>query len=129
MEIPESISALSKKHGPLWTLCIWVITFLGMCAMVPYNDTYSIVAFLSCSCLGFVGIMPLIEGQHNTVHNILGIGACLLSQLWCGLVGGGYPLIIWWVLYVILLPFFKSKWCFFAEIWCLISIISIRFLL
>lgn len=129
MKIPESISALSKKHSSLWTLCMWVITFLGMCAMVPYNDTYSIVAFLSCSCLGFVGIMPLIEGQHNTVHNILGIGACLLSQLWCGLVGSWQLLIIGWVLYSVLLPLFKSKWCFFAEIWCLVIITITRFIL
>ena len=129
MKIPESISALSTKHNILWTFCMWILSFTGICFMCPFNETFAIIAFLSCACIGFIGLLPLVKDTLNTAHNILGIGGCLLSQLWCGLVGNWQFLIAGWLLYLILLPFMKSKWCFFVEIWCLLNIIIVRFIL
>lgn len=125
MFIPDSISALvyGLKHDTIWTLGVWASAILGMLTMIPHNDTYQSVAFIACACLAMVGIMPLVKGQHNTLHNIFGISACGLSQLWVGLVGNWEFLIVWWVLYAISLVITKPKWCFVAEVWCIISII------
>lgn len=121
--LPESISALSTKRSTLWTLCMWLATIVALLTLSLHNEQYQTIAFLSCACLGMVGIMPLIEGKHNTLHNIFGVSACLLNQAWVGLVYSWEFLIVWWVLYAILLYFAKSKWCFVAEIWCVLSTI------
>jgi hypothetical protein len=122
MNIPESISALSREHGVKWTLCIWALSFLGMCILTNLDKGWW--AFAACVCLAIVGCMPLIEGKHNTLHNIVGTLACVLSQLWIVLSGNWVILLLWWIIYLIILPFIKSKWCFFAEIWCFTSILT-----
>ena len=120
-KIPDSISALSKEHGIKWTLCMWLSSFIGMCSLTTLDKGWW--AFAACVCLAIVGCMPLIQGKHNTLHNIFGILACALSQLWIVLSGNWIILLLWWIIYLIILPFIKSKWCFFAEIWCLASVI------
>lgn len=121
MTIPESISALSRKHGVKWTRCMWLCAFLGMCLLG--DKEYGWIALIACTCLALVGCMPLIQGKHNTAHNILGASSCLLSQLWVALAGDWWWLMVWWLIYLILFPFTQNKWCFWVEIWCITSVI------
>jgi len=129
MTIPDSISALvyGMKHDIWWILGVWAVAGCGLATMIPHSSTYAGIAFASCFCLALVGAMPLVKGEHNTLHNIFGIAACLLSQLWVFLVGNRIHLFFLWTLYLIVLLLLlinnkETKWCFFAEIWCFISI-------
>ena len=129
-KIPDSISALvyGMKHSIFWTLGVWTFAALGLVFMLPYDENYASVAFLSCDCIVIVGAMPLIKKEANTLHNIFGIVGCLLSQLWTAIAGDISFLYQWWVLYPLLLIAlflfgYERKWCFFAEIWCAVSII------
>ena len=121
IKIPDSISALSKEYGIKWTIWMWMSAFVGACVLT--SQAYGWLAFVACVCLAIVGCMPLIPGKHNTIHNIIGVLSCVLSQTWVAIAGIWWILLIWWILYLLLLPIVKSKWCFFAEIWCITSIL------
>lgn len=125
MKIPESISALVYylKYPWIWIILIWIIALLGLCTMVPFNQTYEIIAFLSCSCLGFVGAMPLISTEKNKEHYFLAIIAGVLSQIWVLLVNP--KVLIIWLGYLLLMcfPQLRSKWCLLVEIFCLLSVV------
>ena len=124
--IPESISSLvyNLKYPIIWTLGIWILSLVGFITMVDYNETYSGVAFASCTFLTFVGAIPLIKHEKNILHYIFGILACVTSQLWVLLVGDWITLLVLWVMYGLWIIITKDKnWCFLAEIWCLINII------
>lgn len=130
--IPDSISALVYKmrHPWLWTLGMWAVAFFGCWTMIPYNESYAGVAFASCACIAFVGAMPLIPGEHNTLHNIIGIIGCLLSQLWVALAGDWQVLFLWWWAFVIILLAMVKyglgwKWCLVAEMWCLLAVVFV----
>lgn len=122
MTIPDSISALSRKHSIRWTLCMWASAFVGACVLT--NQEYGWWAFAACACLAIVGCMPLMQGKHNTLHNIVGALSCLLSQTWVALAGVWWRLVLWWLLYLMLLPVIKTKWCFIAEVWCVTSVMT-----
>ena len=81
MKIPDSISAMvyDMKYPWMWTIFIWVLTFIGLFNMLPCNELYESIAFLSCGCLGLLGAAPLIKGEKNTAHYILAIIAGILS--------------------------------------------------
>ena len=81
MKIPDSISAMvyDMKYPWMWTIFIWVLTFIGLFNMLPCNELYESIAFLSCGCLGLLGAVPLIKGERNTAHYILAIIAGILS--------------------------------------------------
>lgn len=125
MEIPDSISAMvyNTKHSILWTLAIWLVAFIALIPMMTYDERYSAIAFASCVSIALVGTMPLAKNENNTLHNIFGISGCLFSQLWAALSGDWRDIALWWSLYIIPLIVNKDKWCFFAEIWCIISVI------
>ena len=110
------------KYPWLWTIMIWVIALLGLITMLPYNEKYQSIAALSCGSLGFVGAMPLIKNDKNLLHNVLAMIAGISSQLWVALVWDWETLAAWWTAYLIPLLINKNKWCFWAEIWCLVSI-------
>lgn len=120
MKIPDSISAMvyDMKYPWMWIIMIWTLTFIGLFIMMP-----SIVAFLSCACLGFVGAMPLIKNEKNTAHYVLAIIAGVLSQIWVLLVN--YKALFIWVLFLLLMciPNLRPKWCLIVEIICLLAII------
>lgn len=117
--LPESISALSKSV--MWTVCMWVAAFVVLWLMCKVGEPW--IAFSACACLVMVGVLPLKEDSKNIAHYVFAIGAAGLSQLWCGITGEWFWLVIWWLIYGISLPIIKSKWCFIAEIWCIISVI------
>ena len=130
MKIPDSISAMvyDMRHPALWTIMMWVVAMLGIVGMLPVNEQWAWVAFLACSCIIFVGAIPLIKEERNTLHNILGISAGVISQLWIVLCNISSPsaissLVSWWIVYVVLLPVMGRKWCLWVELWCMVSVI------
>ena len=129
IRIPDSISAMvyNMKHPYLWTLMVWAIAAIGYTLMVSKSEQLIPLAFASCACISFVGCMPLIKGEHNTLHWVFGITGCVLSQLWCILVAGICRLLIWWwlwcVLVIILICIQQARtWCFWLEIWCMMAV-------
>ena len=102
------------------------MAFSGFYFMIEHNKQLSALAFLACSSLAFVGAMPLVKNQKNTLHNILGTVAAILSQLWVFL--DQYPdykwLLIVWIIYAILLLILKNKWCFVAELICIGTVVK-----
>jgi hypothetical protein len=100
---------------------MWASSFIGMCTLTTLDEGWW--AFAACVCLAIVGCMPLMQGKHNTLHNIIGALSCLLSQTWVALAGVWWCLVLWWLLYLMLLPVTKTKWCFIAEVWCITSVI------
>ena len=117
--IPDSISALSKSV--MWTVCMWVSAFVVLWFMCRVGEP--LVAFCACTCLVMVGVLPLKEGSKNIAHYVFAVGAALISQLWCGIVGDWFWLVMWWCLYLALLPMYRKKWCFVAEVWCVGSVV------
>ncbi len=132
MKIPESISAMvySMKHPALWTLMVWAIAAVGYWLMCRDGDGYVPIAFLYLACIAFVGCMPLIKGEHNTLHWICGITGCAASQVWCVLMAITKPLPpvgIWvtaWALFgIIMLCARLRHWCFWLEVWCMVMVV------
>ena len=124
MKIPDSISAMvyDMKYPWMWTIFIWILTFIGLFNMLPCNELYENIAFLSCGCLGLLGAVPLIKGEKNIAHYILAIIAGILSQVWV-LLENPKSLIVWILFPILMLiPNFRQKWCFIVEIICLISL-------
>lgn len=117
--LPESISALSKSV--MWTVCMWIAAFVVLWFMCRVGEPW--IAFCACMCLVMVGALPLKEGSKNIAHYVFAIGAALLSQLWCGLMGEWQFLAWMWIGYVCLLPILRNKWCFVAEVWCVINVL------
>ena len=103
MKIPDSISAMvyDMKYPWMWTIFIWTLAFIGLFNMLPCNELYESIAFLSCGCLGLLGAAPLIKGEKNIAHYILAIIAGILSQVWV-LLENPKSLIVW-ILFPILM--------------------------
>ena len=123
--IPNSISSMvyGMKHPSMWTIPIWGIATLGLLTMPQYDRYYAGMAFASCACLVFCGAMPLVRNESNLLHNILGIAACVTSQLWCVFAGEWYVPFVLWAEYLLMLPFMEGKWCFWAEVMCLFVVV------
>lgn len=117
--LPESISALSKSV--MWTVCMWVASFVVLWLMCQCGEPW--IAFCACACLVMVGVLPLKEDSKNIAHYVFAILSCVLSQVWVGMMGEWQMLGWLWIGYICLLPILKNKWCFVAEVWCVISVL------
>ena len=129
IRIPDSISAMvyTMRHPVLWTLMVWAIAAIGYWLMCSASEDYVPLAFVSMACIGFVGAMPLIKNDNNTLHWVCGIGGCVLSQIWCILVTGLTPVVAWWWAYSVLLTILlctehARQWCFWMELWCMAAV-------
>lgn len=135
-ELPDSISAivyeLKKPYQFLWTVAIWIISFLFVYPMmVIMAGTLQFVGFLTIVCLLFTGAMPLIPGSHNTAHNVLGVSAGILSQI-CVLIICPYWLLMWMLFLIISIDawfavkerFYDHKACIIAEFICYVSLVG-----
>lgn len=130
MTIPDSISAMvyTMKRPHLWTLMVWAIAIGGYALMAATAERLIPLAFAACACIAFVGCMPLIRGDHNTLHWVLGVAGCVLSQVWCGVVGGLWPLLGWWLAWGLLMFVLcrvgqGRTWCFWMEVWCMAAVL------
>ena len=117
--LPDSISQLSKSGW--WTASMWIAAFVILFFMCQVG--YEWLAFASCGCLVAVGLLPLKDDSKNVMHYVFAMACALISQVWAGLVGDWLSLAIWWLVYAISLPIIKAKWCFVAEVWCVVSVL------
>lgn len=97
--IPDSVSAivynLPKHKRFLWTLWMWAVSLtVGMPLMEAMPETWKFLSFLTLACLMFCGAMPLLNGERNTLHNVLGVAAGILSQV-CVLIIEPSCILIW----------------------------------
>lgn len=118
----------SMKRPHLWTLMVWAIAAVGYWLMAATSERLIPLAFAACGCIAFVGCMPLIRGEHNTLHWVLGISGCALSQVWCLLVGGLWPLLAWWSVWLVAMGVLWAAghgrvWCFVMEVWCMAAVV------
>lgn len=117
--LPESISQLSKSAW--WTVGMWVTAFVIQYFMGRCGETW--LAFAACASLVMVGVLPLKEGSKNIAHYVFAVSSAVLSQLWCGLMGEWQMLAWLWIGYICVLPVIKNKWCFVAEVFCVINVL------
>lgn len=125
-KIPESVSSLvyllPPKHQYLWTVWIWVLGItVGIPTLSLLSESLKFLSFLMMSFMGFTGAIPLIYKEQRRWHNILGVAACISSQL-CVL-----NINVWWLCIWIVFPFcylFKTTNCtvFIAEVLCAIGL-------
>lgn len=121
----------SMKHPVLWTVMVWAIAVVGYVMMCMTGEDHVPVAFVYLSCIAFVGAMPLIKGDHNTMHWLFGITGCAASQLWCVLQCAAAdsitPLcsvVTLWALYLVIMLCARMRhWCFWMEVWCMAAVI------
>lgn len=98
---PDSISAMvyAFRFKWLWTIMIWLVAFLlAPCLIEALGEPWQFLGFLSVASLLFCGAMPLFDKENNTLHNIFGISAGILSQM-CVAVISPWWLMLWllWV--------------------------------
>lgn len=134
MRIPDSISATvyTMRHPVLWTIMVWAIAVTGYILMVMACEEHIPLAFTAMGCIAFVGCMPLIRNDSNTLHWVCGIGGCVLSQLWCvlALLSGGDALSatavmasLWAAYLAVMLCARFAHWCFWMELWCMAGVL------
>lgn len=93
------------------------------------NSILELLAFLSCSCVAFVGAMPLVMKETNKAHYVLAIIGTVLSQVWCLMIAEPYTLLVYfglWMLAVMLISDFKKYWCLIVEIIAILEIIIVQ---
>ena len=135
-KIPDSVSAMvySLPHGwrYLWTAWLWAVSMLLMPALMDKLGSYwQFLGFLWCASMAFCGALPLIKGEQNTIHNVLGIAAGVISQVCVFIINP------WWLCVWLLLSWFvltdrvrdlTSVWygktCFLAESVCYVSMVG-----
>ena len=117
--LPDSISQLSKSAW--WTVGMWVTAFVIQYFMGRCGETW--LAFAACASLVAVGMLPLKEDSKNIAHYVFAVSSAVLSQWWCWVVGDWRMLVVWWIAYAVLLPVTMTRWCFVAEVWCIISVL------
>lgn len=134
MRIPDSISAMvyTMKHPISWTLMVWAIAIAGYILMVSVCEGYIPLAFAAMGCIAFVGCMPLIRNDSNTLHWVCGVSGCVLSQLWCvlalisesGALSATAIMMSLWAAYLaVMLCARFAHWCFWMELWCMAGVV------
>lgn len=103
-DIPVSISSmvysLPKSMQWLWTAWIWAVSLTLAPSLLDALGRYSFLGFLTVACLLFCGAMPLVKHEKNTLHNVFGVAAGILSQA-CVVVISPWWLLLW----LLMLPF------------------------
>lgn len=84
--LPDSVSAmvynLPKGGKYLWTLWIWSVTLLFCPTLFDViGEDCGILAHCFATSLMFTGAMPLVQGERNKAHNMLGVTAGVFSQM------------------------------------------------
>ena len=134
MRIPDSISAMvyTMRHPVLWTVMVWAIAVTGYTVMAKACEEHIPLAFAAMGCIAFVGCMPLIRNDSNTLHWVCGIGGCVLSQLWCVLalisesdaLSATAVMVSLWAAYLaVMLCARFAHWCFWMELWCMAGVL------
>lgn len=127
-KIPESISSLvynlKSPQSYIWTIWMWLTSATIYPELInKLNDSVKPIGFATLASLVFCGAMPLIKNEKNTLHNIFGVIAGILSQVCVAFIKP--ELLIVWIVMLILLVTSKhtlEKYgVFIAECLCAIS--------
>lgn len=132
-KIPDSISSLVYvfKYKWTWTMWIWSVGILLLPSLLEsLGSAWQFLGFLTIVMLLFCGAMPLFDKENNTLHNIFGVSACVLSQLCVAMINPWY-LLFWMILFGICVyayfaddypSWLKGKGIFISEGICYISL-------
>jgi len=137
--LPDSVSAmvydLPKAGQYLWTVWIWAVTLLlcpKLFEIVPEN--FEVLAHCFATSMMFIGAMPLVKGEQNKAHNVLGITAGIFSQICVFVIDPDW--LSSWMLFVFLVgsiyvqpqgwlgKAMKGKTIFVAEAVCWLSVMG-----
>lgn len=103
-ELPDSISACvfdySERSAMLcWTFFMWIAGFGGLVPLVVKLGDLGWIAFLALIGFGFLGVAPLVKGEKNTTHYLIGIATGFISQvavvIYCP---------CWWLVWLVFVP-------------------------
>ena len=133
--LPESVSAmvfdLPRKGQWLWTAWLALVALTlapSLFEAVPEN--WGITAHVFVTSILFVAVMPLIKGEKNTAHNVLGIVGGIFSQV-CVCLVCAWWLLVWMLMAALVAAAFDAlyvpkvadgKWVFIAESLCAVSL-------
>lgn len=101
--LPDSISAMvysfPRQWQWVWIVWMWFVAFMVCIPAIEFlADTWKFLGFFTLVCLSFCGAMPLKKHEQNMTHNIFGVSAGILSQLYVALVSPCW--LLSWLLFV-----------------------------
>lgn len=135
--LPDSVSSIVYDLAALgrwaWTLWIWSVTLL-MCPSLfdTIGNDHGVLAHCFATSMMFVGAMPLVKGDRNKAHNVLGITAGIFSQICVAVIDPDW--LSGWMLFVFLIgsvyvqpqgwlgKAMKGKTVFVAEAVCWLTV-------
>ena len=128
-QIPESVSAMvyAFPFKWLWTIWLWAVTILITPSLLDaMPEDWKFLGFLTVACLMFVGAMPLFDKENNSLHNIFGFSAGILSQVCVALISPWWLTL--WFSYVLLTAgiwrWTEGKGVFFMECICYLTLVG-----
>ena len=100
--LPDSVSAmvfdLPRNGQWLWTAWMALVALtLAPALFEAVPENWGITAHVFVTSILFVAVMPLIKGEKNTAHNVLGIVGGIFSQVCV------YLVCAWWLLVLVLM--------------------------
>ena len=133
--LPESVSAmvfaLPRKGQWLWTAWLALVALtLAPSLFEAMPENWGITAHVFVTSILFVAVMPLIKGEKNTAHNVLGIVGGIFSQV-CVCLVCAWWLLVWMLMAALVAAAFDAlyvpkvadgKWVFIAESLCAVSL-------
>lgn len=134
--LPESISSLVYVFRWKWLWTVW-LTIVGILTCAPAIEVLDrigmgFLGFSTLACLIFCAAMPIFMKEQRQWHNILGISACILSQICVFFISMDW--LYAWVLFIFLMvsvyvqpqggitKVVKGKGVFVAECICYIAL-------
>lgn len=137
--LPDSVSSM-VYHFPatgkyLWTIWLWAITLL-ICPMLfkTIGENFGPIAHCFATSMMFTGAMPLVKGESNKAHNVLGISAGIFSQICVALIDINF--LSMWMLWIFVMgstyvqpqgwlgKSVKGKGIFVAEAICWLTVMG-----
>lgn len=134
--LPESISSLVYVFRWRWMWTVW-LTAVGILTCAPAIEVLDkigmgFLGFGTLACLVFCAAMPIFMEEQKQWHDILGISACVLSQICVFFISMDW--LYAWALFIFLIgsvyvqpqggiaKAVKGKGVFVAECICYISL-------
>ena len=137
--LPDSISAMvydfPKAGKWTWTLWIWAVAELRCPTLFDtIPEDLGVVAHCFATSMMFTSAMPLVKGDRNKAHNVLGISAGIFSQIIVAIISADW--LFAWSIFLFLMGSayiqpngwlgraVKGKGVFVAEVICWLSLMG-----
>lgn len=129
--VPTSISqtVYDMRNKWTWTAVLGIEAWLIAPAFVEQtSENTKFLAFFTVVAIGVLAVSPLWMKERNTLHNVAGTAACVLSQLAVAL--NAPHLLLAWLLFPLCLPFEwgRRRWLLVAEVLCVAVVVMFCFL-